>query len=217
MRKYTLVFSIVAHACGVGALIIVPALATEELPEPRRTTEWIVVRPEMPSPPPVAPRRTEVAPSAPAAVPLTPPEGIQPEPIVEPIDPGFDLSTAPGISIGDVVSSGDLSSPLPPPPPPRPKEPLRVGGRISAPQKLTHVNPIYPSIALAARKEGLVILEALIGEDGAVRNVRVLRSAPLFDEAALTAVRQWRFSPTLLNGEPVPLVMTVTVGFTLEK
>ena len=62
-----------------------------------------------------------------------------------------------------------------------------------------------------------MILEALIGEDGAVGDVRVLRSAPLFDEAAITAVKQWRFSPTLLNAEPVPLVMTVTVCFSLER
>ena len=216
MRKYTLVFSIVAHAVGVAALIIVPALATEELPEPRHTYEWILVKPELPTTPPVAPRRTEVAPST-TSVPITPPEGIQPEPIIEPVDPGFDVSTAPGGSISDVVSSGDLVAPLPPPTPPRPKDPVRVGGQISPPMKLTHVNPIYPPIALAARKEGLVILEALIGEDGTVREVHALRPAPLFEEEAIKAVRQWRFSPTLLNGEPVPLVMTVTVSFTLQK
>jgi protein TonB len=63
----------------------------------------------------------------------------------------------------------------------------------------------------------LVILEALISEDGTVSEVHALRPAPLFEEEAIKAVRQWRFSPTLLNGEPVPLVMTVTVAFTLQK
>jgi periplasmic protein TonB len=76
---------------------------------------------------------------------------------------------------------------------------------------------IYPPLALAARKEGIVILEALIGEDGSIRAGKLLRPTPLFEEAAIAAVRQWRFSPTLLNGEPVPLVMTVTVAFTLQK
>lgn len=61
------------------------------------------------------------------------------------------------------------------------------------------------------------ILEAEIGEDGRVRNTRLLRSIPLLDEAAIGAVRQWRFTPTLLNGEPVPVVMTVTVAFTLTR
>jgi len=64
--------------------------------------------------------------------------------------------------------------------------------------------------------EGVVILEAVIGEDGSVRDVRLLRSVPLLDGAAMDAIRQWRFSPTLLNGQPVPVVMTITVAFKLR-
>ena len=82
--------------------------------------------------------------------------------------------------------------------------------------KIVDAAPQYPAIARAAHVQGIVILEATIGEDGAVRDVRVLRSIPLLDVAAIDAVRQWRFTPTLLNGEPVPIVMTVTVGFTLN-
>ena len=219
MRKYTLVFSIVAHATAVCALIIVPALATDELPEPRRATDWIVVVPDLPSPPTVRPPSPEVA-STSIPIPLSPPEGIQPEPSVEPVDPGFDRAVPGGLPFGEIVSGDELVSPPPPPPPPPPplpKEPVRVGSRISAPIKLIHVDPIYPPIALAARRGGLVILEALIGEDGNVQKVHALRAEPLFEEAAITAVRQWRFSPTLLNGEPVPVVMTVTVQFTLER
>jgi len=78
------------------------------------------------------------------------------------------------------------------------------------------VAPTYPPLARAAGVEGVVILEAVIAEDGSVRDVRVLRSNPLLEAAALEAVRQWRFSPTLLNGEPVPVVMTVTVAFRLH-
>ena len=218
MRKYTLVFSIFAHAVAVGALIIVPALATDDLPEPRRTTAYIVVRPVLRPPPAPSRERPRDASSTTNAAPLTPPEIVQPETIVEPVDftavdPGT-LHT--GIPIGDIISSGDPIPPPPPPPPPRVKEPVRGGGLIQ-PKKVYHVAPIYPPIALAARKEGMVILEALIAEDGTVRNVRLLRSEPLFDEAAITAVKQWRFTPTILSGEPVPIVMTVTVGFTLTK
>jgi protein TonB len=64
--------------------------------------------------------------------------------------------------------------------------------------------------------EGLVILEAVIAEDGSVRDIRVLRSVQLLDAAAVEAVREWRFTPTLLNGQPVPVVMTITVAFTLR-
>ena len=216
MRKYTLVFSIFAHAIAVGVLIIAPAFATDELPEPRRTTAVILVGPKMP-PPSIRPRRPAVVPSTPSPVPLTPPAGPQPEAIVEPVaGPGFDLpTTLTGIPVGDGLPDGDL---IPPPQAPeRQKEPVRVGGRIEPPVRLVFVEPVYPPIAVAARKEGLVILEALISEDGIVRDVRVLRPEPLFEQAALTAVRQWRFSPTLLNGERVAVVMTVTVGFRLTK
>jgi len=76
--------------------------------------------------------------------------------------------------------------------------------------------PDYPAIARSARVTGTVILEAVIAEDGTVRDVRVLRSIRLLDEAAIEAVRQWRFTPTLLNGEAVPVIMTVTVAFNLN-
>jgi len=79
------------------------------------------------------------------------------------------------------------------------------------------VAPRYPAIAQASRVEGVVILEAVIAEDGSVQDVRVLRSKPLLDDAAMEAVRQWRFTPTLLGGQPVPVVMTITVSFTLNK
>jgi protein TonB len=93
---------------------------------------------------------------------------------------------------------------------------LRVGGAIKAPQKVLDVKPVYPPIALASRVSGVVIIEARIGADGAIEDARVLRSIPLLDEAALDAVRQWRFTPTLLNGQAVPIMMTMTVNFTLD-
>ena len=82
--------------------------------------------------------------------------------------------------------------------------------------KIADAAPMYPAIARAAHVQGLVILEATIDEDGSVRDVRVLRSIPLLDAAAANAVKQWRFTPTLLNGQAVPIVMAVTVGFTLQ-
>ena len=93
--------------------------------------------------------------------------------------------------------------------------PVRVGGPIKAPSKRKHVNPAYPAVASAARVQGVVILEVIIGPSGSVDNACVLRSIPLLDQAAIDAVRQWEFEPTLLNGQPVPVLMTVTVNFTL--
>jgi protein TonB len=112
--------------------------------------------------------------------------------------------------------------PPPPPPPPPGLEPapwasgaIRVGGAVLQPTKTKHVNPTYPEFAQSARVQGVVIIEALIGVNGKITNARVLRSIPLLDQAALDAVMQWEFTPTQLNGEPVPVLMTMTVQFTL--
>jgi protein TonB len=91
-----------------------------------------------------------------------------------------------------------------------------VGGDIKPPTRTKNVNPVYPPIAQSARVQGVVILEATIGPDGRVVNAKILRSVPLLDAAALEAVEQWEYTPTLLNGEPVPVIMTVTVNFTLQ-
>jgi protein TonB len=216
MRKYTLVFSVIAHAAAIAAVIIVPAIATNELPEPRRASAFIIVNAEMPVVPTVPLRRASVDPS-PSPIPTEPPDGLQPERPVDPSPPGVDdLPPTTGLPFGDPIGPVDPGPP-PPPPPPRQKDPVRVGSIIQAPNKLVHVSPVYPRLALDAHKEGLVILEAVIAEDGSVRDVKVLRSQPLLDQAAIDAVRQWRFTPTLLHGEPVPVVMTVTVNFTLDE
>ena len=93
--------------------------------------------------------------------------------------------------------------------------PVRVGGDIKEPKKIRDVKPIYPDIARANGVQGIVILEVIITYDGSVREVKVLRSVALLDDAAADAVRQWQFTPTLLNNQPVEVVMTVTVNFTL--
>ena len=120
------------------------------------------------------------------------------------------------------------AAPPPPPPPPLPPSQnltaspewavgaIRVGGAIKPPAKMKHVNPVYPPIAMSSRVQGVVILETRIGIDGKVTNARVLRSIPLLDQAAIDAVMQWEFTPTLLNGQPTPIIMTVTVQFTLN-
>jgi TonB family protein len=93
---------------------------------------------------------------------------------------------------------------------------IRVGGAVRAPVKIKDVKPVYPPIAQSARVSGIVIVEAVIGADGRVGDVRVLRSIPLLDQAAIDAVRQWEFVPTLLNGAPTAIIMTMTVNFALE-
>jgi TonB family protein len=92
--------------------------------------------------------------------------------------------------------------------------PVRIGGQIKPPLKIKDVKPVYPAIAQSARVAGVVTIEATIGPDGKVIDAKVVRSVPLLDQAALDAVRQWEYRPTLLNGVPVPVLVTVTINFT---
>jgi protein TonB len=97
-----------------------------------------------------------------------------------------------------------------------PATPVRVAGGIQEPRKTRNVSPVYPREAKEARVQGVVILECTISPEGKVVEVKVLRGVPLLDEAAVTAVRQWEYTPTLLDGVPVPVIMTVTVNFRLS-
>lgn len=100
-----------------------------------------------------------------------------------------------------------------PPPPPPPGVTLRVGGDVREPIKIRDVRPVYPEAARASRVTGLVIIDAVVDELGNVQNPRILRSVPMFDQAALDAVVQWKYAPPMLNGQPVAVQMTVTVNF----
>lgn len=91
---------------------------------------------------------------------------------------------------------------------------VRIGGQIKPPTKIKDVQPVYPAIARTARVAGVVTIEATIGPDGKVIDATVVRSIPLLDQAALDAVQQWEYTPTLLNGVPVPVLVTVTINFT---
>jgi TonB family protein len=104
---------------------------------------------------------------------------------------------------------------------PEPEDPawaegaVRLGGQEPLPRRTRYVSPRYPTEARDRRVQGVVLIAARIGEDGRVTKARVLRSIPELDEAALDAVSQWEFTPTRLNGQPIPVVITVAVSFSL--
>ncbi len=93
---------------------------------------------------------------------------------------------------------------------------VRVGGNIREPRKIKNVNPVYPPDALAANVQGVVIMDIVVSPQGDVVGARILRSVAMLDQAAANAVMQWKFEPTLLNGEAVPVQMTVTVNFSKQ-
>jgi TonB family protein len=122
-----------------------------------------------------------------------------------------------GVRIAEHPSPVMAFATAPRPPPTNVQEPsgaYRVGGDIRAPRKIRDAPPVYPADALNASVQGVVILEITIDATGSVSDEKALRSIPLLDQAALEAVKQWQYEPTLLNGQPVPVVLTVTVNFT---
>ena len=220
-KWYTLPLSIATHVIVCAALIIVPFTSAELLPLPQ-TVDAFYADPELPEAPPPPPAAQAPAASRAAAVPVSSaaapreaPQGIVEESGAPPGPPSTGVDG--GIeSLGHALGTGVVNLPAPPPTPPVRQEPLRPGGVIKYPAKVHHVPPVYPRIAQDAKVSGMVILEAIIGVDGRVQDVRVLRSKALLDQAAIDAVRQWRFTPTLLNGVPVPVILTVTVNFELQ-
>jgi protein TonB len=128
----------------------------------------------------------------------------------------------PGGSVGGVLSGMLGAPPPPPPPPPKPKpvvndKPIRVGGNVTAANLLRQVRPVYPPLAKAARVQGTVKFEAVIAKDGTIQNLHLVSGPPLLVQAALQAVQQWQYKPTLLNNEPVEVITTIDVNFTLSQ
>ena len=217
MRLYPIFLSIAAHAAVLVVMVVIPLAAMDALPRIHIVPEFMQAKPvQLPELPP--PPRSRVTPQSSTAVdnsvaPTVAPDRINPEVTV----PAPAHDGPPGVPSGDSNGVVVLGPTLPIPPPPPVTKPIPTGGDIRPPAKTKHVPPIYPPIARANGVQGIVILEAVISETGRVRDVRVLRSIPLLDNAAIDAVRQWQFTPTLLNGHPVPIVMTVTVSFELKR
>ena len=230
-----LFLSIATHVLFLGAVVAVPLLyATTEMPEVPDILAFVAAPPSPPPPPPPPPPPAAVRPkpvSKPVptnarATPVEPAREIVAEPTEVDVAgeegvPGGIEGGVPGGIVGGVVG-GLLPIDVPPPPPALPpappvqRGPVRVGGDITAPALVSRVQPEYPPLAVSARVQGVVILEAVVDREGRVEEVKILRSIPLLDAAAAAAVRQWRYSPLLLNGTPQRFVLTVTVSFSLN-
>lgn len=219
--RYTILLSVVLHALIVCAVVIVPLMATGALPMPASgTLDFInVAPPPGPPPMPAAPRPQPVQQIPADAAPIEEPKGITdevPRPASTDTAEGA-LTLEVGASSGGTVVGGVgiavAGTPPPPPTPPPVDRPFRVGGIVREPRKIHHIVPVYPQIALAARVSGTVWIDAVIGTDGLIRDARVLKGVPLLNQAALDAVRQWRYTPTMLNNVPVQVIMSVAVTF----
>lgn len=217
-------FSIVVHIVLVTAALIVPLTADDDAPPvaPMRALTVPAMK-TVPVPPEVIPstsplRSTRPVPSVVAPTLILPYRDEPPQAAGLPtpdalIGPGAaDIGT---IGIGSNVGLPPVPPPPAPDPPPPPKI-VRVGQGVREPVRIAGAPPQYPTFAREARVQGTVILEALINERGRIERLRVLKSQSLLDAAAIAAVESWRYTPTLLNGVPVSVLMTITINFTLQ-
>lgn len=221
---YTVPLSLIGHGVAATTVVVTTILTRAALPTPAQALAYVNYVPVLPPGPQAPPStRSTPPPTRNAFVTAAPPALSIDAPISDPVeDTAVDGGVGPcglpgtpcsGVALSDTLDFTPLATPRSAPAPPAP---VRVGGAILPPTKVHHVVPMYPALARASHTQGIVILEATIDVRGAVTDARVLRSVPLLDAAAIDAVRQWRFTPTRLNGEPVPVVMSVTVEFRLQ-
>ena len=220
----------------VGAMALVPLIYTEALPKAVWTE--VLHAPMAPPPPPSSlgtqtsrrATRTVSADETLKAPPLIPPTiaQVQDEPLPPAQFPSTTIGVPGGIADGqpgamlDPVLRNILRNAVPQPPPAQRFETggpqrIRVGGIVSAARLIYQVKPEYPTLARMARIEGDVEFEAVISKAGTIEELKVLKGHPLLVKAAFEAVRQWRYQPTLLNGEPVEVMTEITVNFRLSE
>lgn len=214
--------SIAAHLVVLLLLLIVPLAADISLPLPERDfPEFMRVVPAPPLPPVAPPsvrRPSSPVLSNPSVAPTEAPSTIEPERPAAAPQFNVPVGTGSGLPAGFGDPTGVVTS-VPPPPPAEPPRPttVRVAQLPEPPRKIVDVRPVYPEIARNARVEGTVTLEAVLDTSGNVTQLHVVRSTPLLDRAALDAVRQWKYSPTMYGGRPVSVLMTITIRFTLNQ
>ncbi len=228
-KPWTVFLSMLFQCAFLAILILIPLIYTEALPKTMLAT--MITAPPPPPPPPPPPVVTQVVRVKPQvhlmdAGKLVAPKVIPKEVkiIKEEVEPdmgavGMTGGVPGGVAGGSMggVLGGVIGGMGAAPPKPKLSGPLKVGGNVIAAKIVNRVTPVYPPLARQTRISGTVRLHAIIGKDGTVQQLEVLSGHPLLQQAALDAVRQWRYQPTLLNGEPVDVDTTIDVIFSLNQ
>jgi protein TonB len=242
-KPWTVLIAFCLQIAFIIVAIIIPLLWFDVLPAAQLTSFLVAPPPPPPPPPPpaaappvkvvkVIPRQFDAGKlMAPKAVPKEV-ATIKEEELPPPTSgvagvvggvPGGVAGGTPGGVLGGIISSVPNAAPPPPPPPPKKVEEkatpqrIKVGGNVQSARLVRQPKPIYPPLAKQARISGVVKLGAIISKDGTIQHLEVISGHPLLVPAALEAVKQWVYQPTLLNGEPVEVQTQIDVNFTLSQ
>jgi protein TonB len=224
----------VLHIVILATLVIAPLYTTGTIQLDNYKDTLLAAPPAAPPPPPPPAGRAVVPHVTPTRPKLTYTQGKLTAPVSIPKTVSLDNAAAApdlggvvggvpggvpggqlGGSLGGVFGGTGASAPIPPPQQPAAKRIVRVGSNLKAPRQTYSVQPEYPALAMQAHVRGTVVVNAVIDEHGNVVQARALNGHPLLVPAALKAVLQWKYEPTLLNGTPVAVEMEVTVHFNL--
>jgi protein TonB len=220
-QKWTGLISTIVQLALVGFLVLLPLIFTEALPKGQLTTWLVAPPPPPPPPPPAAPkiehvqRVSEIVDGA-LRAPTKIPKQIKmiqedeaPPPSTGVV--GGVVGGVPGGSAGGVIG-GIIGSTTPPPKVAAPQK-VRISSGVAEGMKVHDVQPTYPQMARIAHIQGDVTLQATISKSGSIENLRAVSGHPILIQAALDAVRQWKYKPYVLNGEPVEVETQITVKF----
>ena len=221
-KGWSVILSGLVQTLILGILVLIPLIYTEALPKAMLSTLLIAPPPPPPPPPPPQVVKTVIKPVARLiqSGKLMQPRAIPKEVAVFkeaelPPDVISNTGTAGGV-FGGIPGQGIIGgAALPPPPKAAAPSRIKQGGNVTAASILTQTKPVYPALARQARIQGSVVLHAIIDKDGKVAQLEVVSGHQLLVQAALDAVKQWRYKPTLLNGDPVEVDTTITVTFTM--
>jgi periplasmic protein TonB len=215
--------SITLHV-GIGIAVFVVPLVAEVTPPPPAPLHTLLAATKTVPVPDIVLERAPRLRATPVLAPVVAPVGITAPKDTNPpageIVPG--MPTTSDIDLSEIGSATGAAPVAPPPPAPPAQKPaptvVRPGFQgIREPKRISGSAPEYPVFARTAKIQGTVILEAVIDEHGEVGRIKVLKPLPFLDQAAISAVQQWRYTPTLLNGVPVSVLMTITLNFTLQN
>jgi protein TonB len=220
-KGWGFILSGAVQALILAVLILIPLIYTEALPKAMLSTLLVAPPPPPPPPPPPAVVKTVIKPVARL---INSGKLMQPRVIPKEVAVFKEAELPPDVINNSGVTGGVFGG-IPgqgmvaamAPPPPKPTAPTRVkqGGNVTAASIITQTRPVYPPLARQARIQGNVVLHAIIDKDGKVAQLEVISGHPLLVQAALDAVKQWRYKPTQLNGDPVEVDTTITVTFTM--
>ncbi len=231
-KPWTILLSSLLQIGLLVILVLIPLIYTEALPKTLMSS--ILLAPPPPPPPPPPPAAVQVVKVKPVAHLMDAGKLVAPKVIPKDIKIIKEEEAPPDMGGGMVggvpggVSGGSMSgvlggviggagSTMAPPPPKAVLKRITVGGNVQAAHLVNRVQPTYPPLARQTRISGTVKLHAIIGKDGTVQQLQVVSGHPLLVQSALDAVRQWRYQPTLLNGDPVEVDTEIDVIFSLAQ